>query len=164
MKDAQLASTVTRRIIMADNRDRHIAGARVTDLEAAINGCNHASQILNNRQEIGADGRIHGGPLGTISDNRTHAERYGELIGQKLAEAHADNSPVELPILGSYTKRNGAFGSSWRATFCRHLYITAPVSADYSLVLIGYNEAEANRCAQNHARSHGHAFIALSEE
>ena len=156
---------------MTDNRDRNVSGARVTDMQAAINGCNHASQSIAETEartrdafEKASDGRIHGGPLGQITDNRSHAERYGELIGQQCAEAHADNRPVELPILGSYTRKNGAFSSSWLATFCRHLYITAPVSADYSIVLIGYNEAEANRCAQNHARDYNHAFIALSEE
>ena len=45
---------------MTDNRDKQCAGARVTDLQAAVNGCNHASQVINNRQEIGEDGRIHG--------------------------------------------------------------------------------------------------------
>ena len=136
--------------------------------QARINGVNHASFAHSIHDapvtSIGEDGRLHGGPLGTIGDNRSHSERYGAEIGEKLAEAHADDRPVELPILGSYTKRNGAFSSSWRATFCRHLYITAPVSADYSIILIGYDEVEANRCAQNHARDYNHAFIGLSEE
>lgn len=112
--------------------------------------------------------------------DRGHVKAYGEFIGKQIADAAGlpDTYPkdshengklgcpptVELPILGSYTRRNGAFSSSWRATFCRHLYITAPVSADYSIILIGYDEVEANRCAQNHARAYNHAFIGLSEE